>query len=292
MRRLNTFPSPLSQATISTLLLAFALLAGCGGSNSADDSLDMLLDNTITVFVYDVEAIDGGEVGDSVRDMFEDYWDSSFASIGILMEETESLTVGGRAQDGYSILMGDYDYDYIRDDLDDQGYEDDDYRDYELWTEGSRRVVESVALMEDAGVVVAGDDDAVKAVLRNLSEGESARDGDMESVLRAMDRAGNGWLTVGIDDCDGYPRGCMAVSRSLSVGGSYEAQQTVVVLFRNEDFAESRLDELEDNAEESSAAGYSLESIRQSDEFVVVVSSIDEDDLADRFSIQLGLARW
>ena len=251
----------------------------------------MLLDDTIVVFKYDVKAIDAGEPGDAIRDSFEDCWDTSFGSIGILMEETESLAAAGRAQDGYTILKDGFDFEYIRDDLDDLDYDDDDYLDYELWTGGARREVSSVALIEEAGVVLAGDDGAVKEMLRNLADGLSARDGSIGETLRAMDRAGEGWLKLGISDCGGDQRGCEAIGTSLSVGGSYEFQHTVVVLFRNERSAESGLGELEERAEDSDD-GSILESVRLDDEFVVVVSSIDEDDVADGFHIERGIAEW
>ena len=289
MRLLNTRLS-LICAAVMLCALAAAVLAGCGGSSAADP-LDMLLDDTVAVFEYDVEAIDAGEPGDMIVDRFEDYWDSSFGSIGILMEETESLTAGGRAQDGYTILRGEFDFDYIRDDLVDQDYDDDDYRDHELWTGGSTRGLSSVALIEEAGIVLAGDDGAVREILRNLADGRSADDGDMEETLRAMDRAGEGWLKLGISECGGELRGCEAVSTSLAVGGAYEFQHTAVALFRNERTAESQLDDLEKRAEDSDD-GSILESVTLDGEFVVVEGTIDEDNVADGFRIERGLSDW
>ena len=291
MTPLNTSPLLICLATMLTLLLTAALLGGCGGSKATADPLEMLLDDTIAVFKYDVKAIDAGEPGDVIGASFEAYWDTSFGSIGVLMDETESLVAAGRAQDGYAILKGDFDFEYIREDLSDQDYDDDDYRDYELWTGGSRRDISSVALIEEAGVVLAGDDGAVKEILRNLADGQSASDGAMGETLRAMDRAGAGWLMVGIGDCGGDPRGCEAIATSLSVGGSYEFQHTVIVLFRNERTAESQLDEIEERAEDSDD-GSILESVRLDDEFVVVEGNIDEDDVADGFRIERGIAEW
>ena len=289
MRPLNTRLSLMRAAAVLCALTA-AVLAGCGGSSSADP-LDMLLDDTILAYHYDVEAIAAGEAGDTIADRFEDYWDSSFGSIGILMEETKSLTSGGRAQDGYTILRGEFDFDYIRDDLSDQDYDDDDYRDQELWTGGSSRGLSSVALIEDDGVVLAGADDAVREILRNLSDGRSASDGDMAETLRAIDRAGEGWLRVGASECANELRGCEAVGRSLAVGGAYEFQDTMAVLFRNERAAESQLDEVEALAEDRDD-GTIPESVEVHGEFVVAEGSIDEDDVADGFRIERGISDW
>ena len=290
MRLLNRRLSVIRAAVMLCAMPTVAFLAGCGGSSYADP-LDMLLDDTVVVFAYDMEAVNAGDPGDVIVDSFEDYWDTSFGSIGILMDEAESLTAAGRAQDGYTILRGEFDFGYIRDDLSDQDYDDDDYRDYGLWTGGSGRELSSVALIEEAGVVLAGDDGAVKEILRNLADGLSARDGEMGETLRAMERAGEGWMKLGIGDCAGDFRGCEAIGTALSVRGSYEFQHTVVALFRNERTAESRLDEIEERAEDSDD-GTILESVRLDGEFVVVDGSLDEDDVADGFSIERGLASW
>ena len=290
MRLLNRRLSLIRAAVMLCAMLAVAFVAGCGGSSSADP-LDMLLDDTVAVIAYDMEAVNAGDPGDVTVDSLEDYWGTSFGSIGILMEETESLAAGGRALDGYTILRGEFDFDYIRDDLSDLDYDDDDYRDYELWTGGSARELSSVALIEEAGVVLAGNDGAVREILRNLADGLSARDGEMGETLRAMERAGEGWLKLGIDDCSDEFRGCEAIATSMSVKGSYEFQHTVVALFRNERTAESRLDEVEEKAEDSDD-GTIVESVRLDGEFVVVEGSIDEDDVADGFSIERGFASW
>ena len=148
-----------------------------------------------------------------------------------------------------------------------------------------------MALIEEAGVVLAGDDGAVREILRNLSDGRSAGDGDMAETLRAMERTDEGWLKLGISECDDDLRGCEAIGTSLAVGGSYEFQQTVAVLFRNERTAESRLDEIEAMAEDSDD-GSILESVTLDGEFVVVEGSIDEDDVADGFRIERGTSDW
>ena len=268
--------------------LAVAVMAGCGGSSAADP-LDMLLDDTVGVFAYDMGAIAAGEAGDTIADTFEDYWDSSFGSIGILMNEAESLTVGGRAQDIYAIMKGEFDFEYVRDELDDQDYDDDDYRGFELWTGGPRREVSSVALIEDAGVVLAGDHGAVEDVLRNLARELTARDGAMQDTLRAMGRAGDGWVVIGVSECP--LRGCEAFAYSIAAGDRFEYQFTEAVLFRNERTAESQLDEVEDKAEEGER-GTIFESVTLDGEFVIVVRLVDEDDFADGARIELGSLSW
>ena len=79
-----------------SLLLATASIPGCSGSKAPGDPLDMLHDDTILVFVYDMEAIGAGEAGVVLEEKLEDYWDATIGAMGILMNETESLTVGSQ----------------------------------------------------------------------------------------------------------------------------------------------------------------------------------------------------
>ena len=55
----------------------------------------MLLYGTVVVFAYDMEAVNAGEAGDAIKEIFEDYWDTSLGPMGVLMNEITSLTVGG-----------------------------------------------------------------------------------------------------------------------------------------------------------------------------------------------------
>ena len=281
----------LTYTVVMLYALATAVLAGCGGPSSATDPLDMLSDDTVVVFAYDMEAVNSGEAGDAIEEMLENYWDTSFGAIGVLMNETESLTVGGRASDVYTILKGEFDFEFIRDDLHDNGYEDDDYRGYEVWSGGGLRDASTVALIEEDGLVLAGSDDAVQDILRNLARGASARDGAMRETLRAMDRAGEGWVVLGLSECDDDLRGCEAVAFSIAPGERYEFRVTEVVLFHDERTAESQMDEIEARAEDDDS-GIMLEELTLEDETVIVVGSIDEDEFADQVTMERGLLSW
>ena len=65
----------------------------------------------------------------------------------------------------YYITKGEFDFDSIKNELEDQGYDDGTYRDQEIWeTEDGP----GVALFEDAGSYVYGSVDTVKEVLKAL----------------------------------------------------------------------------------------------------------------------------
>ena len=226
-----------------------------------------------------------------LEDKLEDYWDITIGAMGILTNETESLIVGASDSDTYMILKGEFDFEYIRDDLNDNDYDDDDYRGYEIWSGVGLRDASTVALIEEAGLVLAGSENAVQDILRNLARDLRARDGALKDTLRAMDRAGEGWVVFGLSDCSDELRGCEAVATAISAAERYEFQFTEVALFRNERTAESQLDEIEEMSEEG-RDGFITESITLDEEFVIGVSSIDEDDFADSVRLERGVLSW
>ena len=291
MRPLNTGLSLTSLATMLTLLLAAALPGGCGGSTSSVDTLDMLLDGTLAVYSYDVQAVTAGDAGEELEDMLQDHWDSSLADIGILMDEAEVLTVGGDEDHIYSIVQGEFDFEHIRDELIDGGYDDDDYRGYEIWTGGGRRDVSTVALIDEDGLVLAGGGDTVERLVRSLARDQSARDGDLQEMLRAMDRAGDGWALVGLNGCADALRGCSATAVSIESRARYELRATAVFLFRDESAADAGLDDIEDLAMDI-FAGFDYQDPRLRREIVTVAGTIDQDDFADQARIKRGSMSW
>ena len=291
MRQLNTRLVLTCVAMTLPLLLAAAPMVGCSGSIATVDTLDMLHDDTLAVVVYDMEAINAGQAGDVVEDKLEDYWDNTIGAMGILMNETESLTVGASSNDGYKILKGAFDFEYIRENLNDYDYDDDDYRGYEVWSGGGLRDASSVALMEEAGLVLVGSDDTVQDILRNLARDSSARDDDLGDTLRAMDRAGQGWVVLGFSGCPDELTGCQALGASISALDQYEFQLTQVFLFRSGRTAESQLDDIEELYEDRQE-NLITRSFTLDEEFVIFKGGIDEDDLADEVRIVRGILSW
>ena len=275
---------------LSTLLAA-AAMTGCGESKAPDDPLDMLPEDTVVVFQYDMEAISDSEAGEVIEEKLDPFWDSSIADMGILMNETESLTAGATEDDIYTILKGRFDFEYIRDDLNDHDYDDDDYRGYEVWSGGRIVDVSTVALIEESGMVMVGSEDRIQGILRSLARGGGARSRGMEATLRAMDRAGEGLVTFGIGECAEELRGCEAVAGSLAEGGPYEFRLVQALLFRNQQTAESQLDDVRDLAEEEETT-FSIDSFTTDGEFVIGILSIDEDDFADEATIERGLMSY
>lgn len=78
----------------------------------------------------------------------------------------------------YSILSGRFDFDDIRSALEEQDYRGDRYLGHEFWTDGQLRNASKVALIQDSGLVLAGNFDLVPDILSNLTR-ESERDREL-----------------------------------------------------------------------------------------------------------------
>ncbi len=199
---------------------------------------------------------------------------------------TESRTVGAMEIGGYMIIKGELGFDHIRGNLEEQDYEDDEYRGFELWSGGSQRNASSIVLLEGDGIVIAGTDDYVRGIVRNLSRGESASEGEHDSTVRALDRARDSWVKFAITECSPELRGCEVVVVAYSAGGRYEVRMQQIAMFRDEHSAEAHVDDIDDYADATELDDYS---IRVDGEFFVVECTMDEEDLADELVMENGI---
>ena len=267
---------------LAVLLLAAAFVQACGmgGGGSAElaESLELVPADAQYVGVIDAEQVLSGDVSSVIADQAEDDWEDEFDDIGVFPDELTTYVFAYREDWFLTVVEGEFDFEQIRDDLEDGGYEDDRYRGYEIWEEVAWPD-ESVALLEDRGWVVTGDTDIVKGALRTLDRGSGSLLDDADSDLRrTLDKAGKGWMVIaGEDECfDFEVQDCRAVGVSYhSSDDDYVVETTVAVLFRNERAAESEMDNLEE-AIEDYFEGDIVEVILDG-EFVIVTASVDEE---------------
>ena len=159
----------------------------------------------------------------------------------------EYLTVVGDSE--VNLLKGQFQFDDIREDLDDAGYEEDIYRGYEVWTGR-----QNYALLEATGYIIfSPNQDAVEDVLKTLYRGDgSLADAEDNELKRILDKAGDGLAVVASVAEDECP-----VKRCQGFGAAFtevdldaEAVVTkVVVLFSSERAAEDAADDYDDVAD-------------------------------------------
>ena len=275
--RLPNLAEPGPVCASVTLVFALALLTVCGGSDGSGGSLDMLPGDITEVAIYDLESIDKNEQLQDFADERVQDWETSYGAIGILVDEVETVTLARSRGGVYVILKGEFDFEYIRDDLDDGDYDDEEFRGYEVWSGGRVDAIPALALMEDDGLVLVGEDNTILDILRNLADDTGSGDDDTGDVLRAVRRAGEGLVVFGGSPCAQQLRGCEAFAGSFTTGDRYEVRFTGSLLFRNGERAEAESEDVEKLFERS---GYmETRSVTTDDEFVILEGILDVDDL-------------
>ena len=270
-------------------IVVFSSTAGC--SSSPGGALELIPDDVTRVVVWDVETILDGDVPSREADRFEDAWEDDLEELGMFLNDIGTIVLASGNDGTVWILDGDFDFAQVRDDLDDQDYEDGEYRGYELWTYG-HGFVDSAAFIEQDGYVLLGGEDAVKQDGYVLLGGEDAVknvlkshirgsgflfDDDDTDIGRALQKVGNGWFVMAEEGCD-VPldiRGCEADAAAVTRGKeSWSVNITLAFLFRNERIAESESRDIEDFlADELDGE------VATAGRFVVITASADENEL-------------
>ena len=99
-------------------------------SESPQDSASLLaylLEDTSEVVVYDAREIVSGQTPDGVHEEFEEAF-GYLENLGVWLDDLEELATDGAARPEWTLMMGDLDFDGIRDELDALGFEEDTYR--------------------------------------------------------------------------------------------------------------------------------------------------------------------
>ena len=263
------------------VVVVVVLIVRGGGGSLPDGPLGLVPDDAWSVHVFDVEDLLSRDAPDYLADGFEDSWEDRLDDIGISIDDVDTL-VQANGDDGFlAILDGEFDFEEIKDELDDADYDDDEYQGSEMWAEG-QLWVSAAAILEGRGEVVLGSVDAVEGVLKSLNRGSgSLLQDDDNDVRRALEKPGQGWYVLASEGCSGADlRGCEALASAVSRGSeSYLVKVTSAFLFRNERTAESEMRDLEDYLDDELPRYVDIEDVSTDGMFVIVITTVDEDDL-------------
>ena len=202
--------------------------------------------------------------------------------VGVLELDTAEITDEVHARMPSSnylrIYAGNFQFEDIRDDLDDAGHEESSYRGYEVW-EGASYYV----LLEEAGYVIFSDseddvEDAVGVLYRGEGSMADAEDNDLKLIL---DKLGYAPQIYAFDDshCEVLSR-CQGYGVAFT-GYDYDEEETgaqLAVLFSSERAAESAADDYDDVAD---FIEHNL---------LILSSSLDIDDLKNEGTFVVGQA--
>ena len=294
MQFVPNLPLTKNLASIIALAAVVASVAlACGGSSDSSSSagsvssstsgvLGLVPDSVGTVRVMDVGEILQGNAPEMADGMVRDFEDE-LDGAGISIYDVSVLAFVEEDGDGYAMLLGgEFDFDDIRDALDDAGYDDDDYREYELWEGRGVGGGYDVALLEDDGYVIMGmASGAVQDVLKSLGRDSLLLKADDNPLKRVLDRAGRGWLIEARSPCRWNVRGCDAMAIASDTSEDYSVELTIALLFQSDRSAKSAERRIGDilEAAEDGISSLDYEEVIADGEFIVVKSSVDEDDI-------------
>ena len=275
---------------LGLLLCATAFALACGGTPpdggasetsglKAPSDPDQLVLDGATVLEMDYRAIleaselplsgliavlsqyEGAEDTPDLQEQIRDEWDDLDASLGTDAADVETLMSIAIQSAGYFVVKGTFDFGDIERELEARDFEEDTYRDRQVW-EHERG--ESVALFHESGMYIYGGDDVVKDVLRALARGEGFMD-DEAGLRRALGAAGDGLvrLAMDCDELDMHSPGSLSTLAGrlddrcegvAVVVSSRDEDRTDVVIgyvYGSERLAESAVGDIEESIERS-----------------------------------------
>ena len=286
---------------VVVLLAAGVFGGGGGGASGGKDWLPYVPRDATGVAIADNRALFGGDVAEDFVEYLEDEdGGSSEKTYDFVDVDEDDLIIHASVfddsfDDTLEILQGNFDFDIIREELEDgRDCEDDDYRGFELW-ECPGQEYPAVALFEkDKYVVLAAQrqSDLEDLLTYKSREPEKLANADDSDLTRLLDQTG-GWLQFAvlgdaclINRCEGL---AFALGKS---GDSAEIPASYALLFSSERAATAAEGDIEiDDLLEEWFASLDLDldigEVRTDGEFLVgdgTAEFVDPDDARSRSS--------
>lgn len=304
----------LAVVIIVVVLLTTGVFGGGGGVSGGSDVLAYVPADYAGIMIIDSKSISDGDVPEDYlewleEDAFDDVGDDergeTYKALGIDEDRVELVAVAlGAASsrnydDTLDISRGNFEYDVIREELEDGlDCEDDDYRGFELW-DCPGKTPPAVALFEEEGYVVVAverrDDLEDMLTLKSRTPEELANFEDSDPK-RLLDRAGNGWLRFAFvsDECAIIVNRCEGIAFAIGEGDDSESMPvSYAVMFGSERAAMAAEDDVgvDDVVRALFAESFDLDldigEVKAEGDFVIgsgFAEFVDSDDASSRSS--------
>lgn len=225
-------------ALLAVIAVVSLFLTGViGGGNPQPTSvLDLVPDDANRVWRTNLKQVFGDDwLADSSSvakiDDFADAW-------GINRNDLSEMVIAEWSGGDVIVMKGNFDRDYIRGELEDDDFEENIYRGYEVW----ESPVDGTVALLDEYFITSDSSRAVESVLKNLYNGSGSleradSDNEMKQIL---DKLGGGYIVTGytgavcrVQRCEGYGFVMTEVDEAAA-----EGTMEIALLFRNERAAE------------------------------------------------------
>ena len=285
------------------VLFSLPLVSACGGGSNGGSSggskwqgaATLIPEDAVEMTVWDIAAIVAGDAPAAIpRDLTDEILGSVLNgpnSIEAVNSFATARIDGDGASGNFSVMEGDFDFNSIREILSE--YRAEKQEGSETYDFGSR----SIALLEGEGFVVAGDTDAVKAVLDALDRGSGflLDDDELrrvqypdyfgvaaeEYVGMTLNRASGGFFTRvhgGVrSELLGSGYG-WASGWSASAGNGSEVKLRIFFPYQQEEDAKSNEDHVKAQLEKALDDGVKLENVEVDGLFIIVTATGAWDD--------------
>ena len=158
------------------VLLAMALASvGCASGNGLTDMLAKVPEDTASLKYVDVQALRNDADLDDLYDAWKAAVDTRLEAHGINHGDVNVFASSLNSVRRFTLLVGKFDLDEVRDELDDRYYNDDEYKGVEVWQKQAGFAYEldsEVALM--GNLVIMGNEAGVEACIKVIKEGEDS----------------------------------------------------------------------------------------------------------------------
>ncbi len=239
---------------IMTMLCALLITScvgggGGGGGDAVNDLLKMLpRDAEGALYVNTARLDDDDNLSDLRQDVADEWDDTNFYSnCGVRLRDLRSIAFGEVNGDDVFILGELEDLDDLRDELDDQDYDEDEIRGVEVWLDTSE-FWEAFAFLPNGSVLVAEEEDLMEDLLRRRDRGGSSMYDEVKGIL--PDLSADIYMVVGTDsDC--YYSRCEVIGFSVEDASSRDFKTAFVLQFESADDADDAFESVEDDAFDS-----------------------------------------
>ena len=288
---------------VVVVLFVTGIIGGAGGGSSGGGGvLGYIPASAALVLIGDNEAILNGDVPEDYVEYMEDEDEdadgpglssSTYEKIDIDQDDVSlvAFVTDQRNADSLEIVRGDFDFDVIREELEDGlDCEDDDYRGFELW-ECPGEDFPAVAPFEKDGYLVFAlerQDDLEDMLTYKSRDPEKLADDGSSDIKRILDQTDGGWLQMAVvtDDCP--INRCQGFAFALGKSDDSEAiPASYAVMFSSERAASGaegdvEIDDLLEKLFAELALELDIEEVKAEGEFVVGTGEaefVDPDDV-------------
>jgi hypothetical protein len=162
--------------SLGVLLATMAVAsAGCASSSGYTAMLSKVPSDTTSFKYVDVKALRNDADLDDLYDAWKAGMDSWLEALGINHSDVSGFAHGSSADSRFTLLVGKFDLDDVRSELDDRKYDEDEYKGVEVWKRevGWDPVLESrVALM--GNLIIMGDENGVEDCISVIKAGAAS----------------------------------------------------------------------------------------------------------------------